>query len=97
MAITFEEEKKKINWFALAIIIVIVASSATAVYYLFFINPPLIEIVIPYSLKSLEQISQIKINPAEVFDNPIFKNLNQRVLPIIVSPSELILNPNPFR
>ena len=97
MAITFEEEKKKINWFALAIIIIIVVTSAAVVYYLFFINPPLIEIVIPYPLKSLEQMSQIKINPTEVFDNPILKNLNQSVKPIIVSPSESVLNPNPFK
>lgn len=97
MAITFEEEKKKINWFALAIIIIIVGTSAAVVYYLFFVNPPFIEIVIPYSLKSLEQISQITINPAGVFDNQIFKNLNQHVAPIIVSPSESILNSNPFK
>ncbi|MEK7549250.1 MAG: hypothetical protein AAB496_02050 [Patescibacteria group bacterium] len=97
MAITFEEEKKKINWFALAIIIIIVATSVTAVYYLFFVNPPLIEIVIPFPLKSLEQMSQIKINPMEVFDNPILKNLSQYVEPIIVLPSESILNSNPFK
>ena len=92
-----KEKKKKINWFAWGIIIIVVATGATAVYYLFFVRPPLIEVIIPHQLKSLEQISQIKINPTEVFDNPIFKNLNQYVAPIIVSPSESILNSNPFK
>ena len=94
MAILIEEEKKKINWFALLSIIVVAGILFATVYYLFFINPESIEVIVPHRLKVLEQVEQIKFNPAEILDNPILRNLTQKVAPIIPEPT---FNSNPFK
>jgi hypothetical protein len=94
MAILIEEEKKKINWFALLGILIVVGILASTVYYLFFINPSSIEIIIPHRLKTLEQVDQIKFNPAEILDNPVLKSLAPKVAPIIPEPA---FNSNPFQ
>ncbi len=94
MAILIEEEKKKINWFALLGILIVVGILFAAVYYLFFINPSSIEIIVPHSLKNLEQVDQIKFNPAEILDNPVLRNLSPKAAPITPEPA---FNSNPFQ
>ena len=43
MAIIIEEEKRKINWFAVALIFSLVIMIGAAIYYLFFASTPLVE------------------------------------------------------
>ncbi|KKR88946.1 MAG: hypothetical protein UU85_C0008G0003 [Candidatus Wolfebacteria bacterium GW2011_GWA2_42_10] len=94
MAILIEEEKRKINWFALIVVLAIVAALTAAVYYFFFTNPPLIEVVVPGRLKMLEETSRIKLNPAEILDSPALKNLKIQVPELV---PESAFNPNPFK
>ncbi len=82
MAIIIEEEKKKINWFALAVIILIIATIITATYYLFFAPTPLIERVAPTRLQSLQELSNIRLQPETIVNNPKFQILKQYVNPI---------------
>lgn len=94
MAIVIEQEKRRMNWFVIGVIAVIVLILALAVYYLFFISPIFIEVVLPLPLKELESISRITLNPAEIFNQSVLKNLQLYVQPIIPEPA---LNPNPFK
>lgn len=94
MAIILEEEKKKINWFAIGVILAILAVLATAVYYLFIVNPGSVEVIVPAGLKNLKETVQIKFDPQEIFDNPIIKNLKPYEISITPEPT---FNPNPFR
>lgn len=94
MAIILEEEKKKINWFAIGVILVIFAVSAAAVYYLFIVNPASVEVIVPVGLKNLKETVQIKFDPQEIFENPVVKNLKSSESSITPEPT---FNPNPFR
>jgi len=94
MAILIEEEKKRINWFALLGAIIVIGILAATAYYMFFINPSSIDVVIPHRLKALEQVDQIKFNPAEILDNPALKNLSPKMIPFIPQPT---FNANPFK
>jgi len=93
MAILMEEEKRKINWFILAVIFAIVVILGSAIYYIFFISPSTIEIIIPSRLKLLQETEQLKFDPNEVLNNDALKNLKLQVVPIV---PESALNPNPF-
>ena len=95
MAIVIEEEKRKINWFALAVIILIIATIITATYYLFFAPTPLIERVAPARLQSFQEISNIRLQPEAVVNNPNFQILKQYVNPIEIQ-SGSIGKTNPF-
>ncbi len=94
MAILIEEEKKRINWFALLGIIIVIGILSATAYYLFFVNPSSIDVIIPHRLKTLQNVEQIKFNPAEILDNPVLRSLAPKVAPIIPEPS---FNSNPFR
>ena len=93
MAIIIEEEKRKINWFALAVIILIIATIITATYYLFFAPTPLIERVAPARLQSLQELSHIRWQPEAIINNPNFQILKQYVNPIEIGP---VGNTDPF-
>lgn len=82
MAIIIEEEKRKINWFALAVIILIIATIIVATYYLFFAPTPLIERVVPAPLQSLQELSNIRLQPETIVNNPKFQILKRYVNPI---------------
>lgn len=94
MAIILEEEKKKINWFAIGVILAILAVLAAAVYYLFIVNPASVEVIVPIGLKNLKETVQIKFDPQEIFENPVIKNLQKYEPSITPEPT---FNPNPFR
>jgi flagellar basal body-associated protein FliL len=94
MAIIIEEEKKELNWYALIVVLVIVAVIGITAYFLFFAKPELAEVVIPNHLKELPEIVKIKLNPADIFENPFVKNnLNKYVEPVV---PEGAYNSNPF-
>lgn len=82
MAIIIEEEKRKINWFALSVIVLITATIVGAIYYLFFVQPSLIEKVAPPKLQSIKELSKIKLDPETIINNPRFQILKQYGNPI---------------
>lgn len=84
MAIIIEGEKRRINWFALAIVVLVVLVISTATYYLFFASTPLIEKVVPSSVQSLQVLSSIKLQPELIINDPKFQILKQYVGPVEV-------------
>ncbi len=95
MAIIIKEEKRKINWFALGVIILIIATIIVATYYLFFASAPLIERVVPPHLQSLQELSNIRLQPEAIINNPNFQILKQHINPIEID-TDLIRKSNPF-
>lgn len=94
MAIVIEEEKKQVNWFAIAMFISIVAILGAAIYYLFFINPASIEVALSDPLKNLEKIKKMEFNVSEIANSPALKNLKPYVGQVVPEPA---YNPNPFK
>ena len=84
MAIEFEQDKKKVNWFALLSTAIIVVVLFAGVYYLFFKKPELIEVVAPGSLSDVRNISKISFHPEEVVNSPNFKLLRQYGTDVLV-------------
>jgi uncharacterized membrane protein len=95
VAIIIEEEKRKINWFALTLIIFLIAIISAAIYYLFFAPTPFAEKIAPSNLQSLQDLSSVKLQPETVINNPYFQILKQYVNPIEVS-TDSIGKTNPF-
>ena len=95
MAIIIEEEKRKINWFAVGLILSLVIIIGVAIYYLFFAVPPLVEKVAPPRLQSLQELSSIKLKPETIINDPRFQILKQYVNPIEIQP-DFIGKTNPF-
>ncbi len=93
MAIIIEEEKRKINWFALALIILIIATIVGVIYYLFFASIPLIERVAPPNLQSLREISLVALQPETIINNPNFQIFRQYINSVEIGP---IGRANPF-
>ena len=93
MAIAIEREKKRINFVALLGAVAIIGIIAGVIYYLFFAAIPGIETIVPSRLKSAGEIAKIELNPQEVFENPVFRNLRQYVNPL---EAESATNPLPF-
>ncbi len=82
MAIIIEQEKRKINWFALSVIILIIAVIVGGTYYLFFTSTPFVERVAPPRLQSLEELSNIRLQPEAIINDPKFQILKQYINPI---------------
>lgn len=82
MAIVIQEEKRKINWFALGVVVLIAAIIFGAIYYLFFIKPSLIEKAVSPQLQSVKDLSEIKLDTDAIFNNPKFQILKQYVNPV---------------
>ena len=95
MAITFEQEKKKINWSAVAVISFIVIIIAVAVYYLFFVNPPLVENILSSKLQTISDVSKLNFDFEGAMNNPDFKNL-KTVVSFSPAPQDSIGKANPF-
>jgi len=81
MAIIIEEEKRRINWFALILAASFIGITIALTYYLFFAPTPLIEKVIPQSIQSLKDLSGIKLSPEDVINNSKFQILRQYINP----------------
>lgn len=71
------EEKKSVNWTAIAVVIVIVAVLGFGGYYIFFQKPELIDIVAPRELQTINVISQVDFDPAAIVNSPTFRLLRQ--------------------
>jgi len=82
MAIVIEQEKRKISWFALIVVFLAVLAVVGGTYYLFFAPAPLIEKVTPASVKSLQTLSGIKLQPELIINNPEFQILRTYINPI---------------
>ncbi|MEE8131877.1 MAG: hypothetical protein V3T98_02425 [Candidatus Paceibacterota bacterium] len=93
MAIIIEEEKRKINWFAIVINIFLIALLGTVIYYLFFTQLPLIEVVLPIRVQSLSQLANIEFDPQRLFSHPIYDILQQIIPSLSVTTST---RTNPF-
>jgi hypothetical protein len=93
MAIVVEQERKKINWFAILLIIFLVAVIGGAIYYFFFVAPPLIDKIAPLQLQSLKDLSFAELNPETILNSPDFQILRQYVNPIEIGAVGKI---NPF-
>ncbi|MEK9154851.1 MAG: hypothetical protein AAB596_02180 [Patescibacteria group bacterium] len=93
MAILIEEEKRNINWFAILIVLIILGLISTAVIYMFFISPESIEVLVPDNLKNIQDLSETKFDPAEIFKNPAFSKLKLQTPLVVPEPA---FNQNPF-
>ncbi|MEK7566240.1 MAG: hypothetical protein AAB494_01030 [Patescibacteria group bacterium] len=95
MAITFEEEKKRINWPMIISVIFILALIATSIIYLFFISPEKTEVLVSPKLQNISEVSKIALNFDQLTNSEAFKNLKEIVIFNIPSP-ENIGKANPF-
>lgn len=95
MAIIIEEEKRRFNWFTLAVVVFLVVLIGTAAYYLFFSSTPLIERVPLPQVKNIEQLSSIKLEPEAITNNPNFQILKKYTNPIEIE-TALTGKTNPF-
>ena len=84
MAIIVEQERKKINWFAVLLIIFLVAVIGGVIYYFFFVAPPLLDKIVPLPLRSLRDLSSAELHPETILNSPSFQILRQYVNPIEV-------------
>lgn len=95
MAIIIEEEKRKFNWFNLALVVLVVVIIGAVIYYLFFSPTPFAEKIAPAQLQSIQQVSSIKLQPEAVVNNPYFQILKQYVNPTEIQ-ANLVGKSNPF-
>ena len=95
MAIIIEEQKRKINWFVVAVILSLVIIIGAAIYYLFFAPTPLVEKIVPPRLQSLQELSSIKLEPEAIISDSRFQILKQYVNPIEIQ-TDSVGKTNPF-
>ena len=79
MAILLEEGEKKSNWKGIATVSAILLLLAGISYALFFAETPKIEIVIPQSVRSTSELSQVQFDPASVVNSASFRALRRYV------------------
>lgn len=77
MAIVIEEERRPVNWFALAIIAIVLLVVFFGSYFLFFKKPELIEVVVPTELKEVSRISQLSFDPEGIMSSPAFQSFRK--------------------
>jgi hypothetical protein len=82
MAIVVEQERKKINWFAVLLVIFLVGAIGGAIYYFFFVAPPLIDKIAPIRLSALRDLSSAELHPETILNSQDFQILRQYVNPI---------------
>lgn len=82
MALVFESQKRRINWFALIAGLFLIGFLAAAAYYLFFAPVPKIQAIIPVVLEETNLLSELEfIDPTTILNNPNFRRLKQHVQP----------------
>ena len=79
MAILLEEGEKKLQWKGLAAVLGILLLLVGISYALFFAEAPKIEIVIPQSVRSTSELSQVQFDPASVVNSASFRALRRYV------------------
>ena len=81
MAIVIEEEKPKVSiihvlmWFTVLVVI------GLSVYYIFFAKPEIADIVVPSTLRNVEPLAKITLNPEDILNSEVFQGLKQYVVP----------------
>jgi len=95
MAITFEEENKKVNWPMVVGLVFIFALIATAIIYLFFISPERVEVLVSPKLQNISEVSKVNLNFDQLTGSEAFKNLKSIIIFNTPSP-ENIGKANPF-
>lgn len=77
MAIVLKEQKKRVNWFAFLVFVFFLTIIFGGAYLLFFTPLPGIETLVPTTLRSATELSQVDFDPAEVISNPTLNTLRQ--------------------
>lgn len=77
MAIVLKEQKKRVNWFAFLVFIFFLVIIVGGAYLLFFTPLPGIETLVPTTLKSAAELSQVDFDPAQIIANPTLNKLRQ--------------------
>ncbi len=96
MAIIVEQEKRRINWFGIAVAAAVVGILVIAIYFLFLSPAPLIERVTPSGgLATIKTVSHIQFDPNKVLAHPVYKILRV-VSPPTDTESAPPPRPNPF-
>ncbi len=95
MAITFEEEKKQTNWFAILSVILVVGFIGTAVFYLFFSQPAVVEQFLFPNLSTISKFKNVHFSFDDALNNPSFKNL-KIIVSFTVPTADQIGKANPF-
>ncbi len=75
MAILIEQQKNRTNWFSLGVTAFVIFAIIFVIYFLFFAPTPGIEIVIPSSLQSADQVSAVQVDPSTVLNSREFRSL----------------------
>lgn len=95
MAITFEEEKKKVNWLGILSVILVVGFVGIAVFYLFFSQPAIVEQYLFPKLQTISGFKNVKFDFENALNDPGFKNL--KILVNFITPSQDVIGKaNPF-
>ena len=87
MAIVLEQKKKSFSWFGFFVTLFLLAVIILGGYYLFFSPSPAIEIVIPPTVRSVVDLSNLSqqgfdpatFDPAAVVGSPKFRSLKRYI------------------
>lgn len=95
MTITFEKERKQINWTAFITIALIVILIGITIYYLFFAEMPLVNVLLSPKLKQISDFKKINnFDFSETLGNISGKNMS--FIPLEMPSAEAIGKSNPF-
>ena len=75
MAILLEEKKKAVSATTLIIIFAVIIAAGLGAYFLFFAPAPVIDIVVPESLRATEELKRVEFDPGAVVNSGAFRNL----------------------
>ena len=93
MAIIVPQQQRKTNWFAILVFVFLLLVILGGGYFLFFAPTPGIEIITPTPLESAEKLSQVKLDPSKIINDPILKTFRQYGT---VPSTGNVGRPNPF-
>lgn len=77
MAIIVQEEKTPINWLSVISWASVIGIVFISGYYLFFVQPPLVEFVLPIKLSETATLAKIKFDPSFLIESEIYKVLEK--------------------
>lgn len=101
MAIIVQEEKNPINWLSVISWASVMGIVFITGYYLFFIQPPLVEFVLPIKLSETATLAKIKFDPGFLIESGIYKVLEkgeygQAFVPLNLGRANPFLNLSPI-
>ncbi|OGY99003.1 MAG: hypothetical protein A2945_04125 [Candidatus Liptonbacteria bacterium RIFCSPLOWO2_01_FULL_52_25] len=95
MAIVVEEGGNKTNMFRVLIWAGILVVVIVAIYYIFFVNPPLVDVVIPPNFVNIKPLGESALDANQTINGPAMSSLKQYVTVPEPDPSKAG-RPNPF-